>query len=253
MDSKAVWAAARAQLALDLGCDPALLDSPDNEAVLWQDRKGRRMYCADTPFLELAVWNGKLIASCRPSLQSWIRENLLPCQAEWLFLPRNFRRLEAGLAPFGYELGDARHFYLPVLPCAQAVPQGPVCWYEQEALEQFRDADTWSEALAFNPFAPDMLAVAALDKSGSPIAMAGASRDGAHLWQIGIRVLPAYQGQGLGANLTALLKDELLRRGIVPLYSTAESHIISQHVALRAGFSPAFGYLYARRMQTKGT
>ena len=117
MDSKAVWAAARAQLALDLGCDPALLDSPDNEAVLWQDRKGRRMYCADTPFLELAVWNGKLIASCRPSLLSWIRENLLPCQAEWLFLPRNFRRLEAGLAPFGYELGDARHFYLPVLPC----------------------------------------------------------------------------------------------------------------------------------------
>lgn len=94
-----------------------------------------------------------------------------------------------------------------------------------------------------------MLAVAALDRGGRPIAMAGASRDGARLWQIGINVLPSAAGQGLGANLTALLKDELLRRGIVPFYHTEGSHLASLNVGLQAGFRPAFGYLYA---QAKG-
>ena len=32
----------REQLALDLGCDPALLDTPENVVVEWQDRPGRR-------------------------------------------------------------------------------------------------------------------------------------------------------------------------------------------------------------------
>ena len=51
-------------------------------------------------------------------------------------------------------------------------------------------------------------------------------------------------------DLTALLKDELLRRDLVPFYGTAESHLASQNVALGAGFRPGFAYLYAK---PKGT
>ena len=146
--------------------------------------------------------------------------------------------------------GVALYLSLIHISWPEAAPLGPVRWYEGTELEQFRPDGVWTEALAFNPWAPDMLAVAALDEDGNPAAMAGASRDGARLWQIGIRVLPAYQGRGWGANLTALLKDALIRRGVAPLYSTAESHIVSQNVALRAGFRPAFAYFYAK---PKGT
>ena len=63
----------REQLALDLGCDPALLDTPENVVVEWQDRPGRRVYSKDTPFLEIAIWRGKLAAACRAEL--------LPCES----------------------------------------------------------------------------------------------------------------------------------------------------------------------------
>lgn len=242
-----IWSVTRVQLALDLGYTPKLFESNGNQVVEWRDLPGRRKYCADRPFLEILIMDGKLIASANAVFLPWCRENLLPRQAEWLFLPNNHRRIENGLAPFGYEIGDARHFYLPTLPCIEPVLPCPVRWYEKAELAQFRAGGLWSEALAFNVYTPDMLAVAAVDETGVPVAMAGASRDGERFWQIGIRVLPDYQGRGLGSGLTALLKQELLRRDIVPFYSTAESHIFSQNVGLSAGFRPAFGYLYAQR------
>lgn len=249
MDKAELWSIVKEQLALDLGCEAELLDTPENEVVEWRDLPGRRRYDTNTPFLEIVVINGKLVAACHKDLLPWAVENLLPRKAEWLFLPQNYRKIEAGLAPFGYEIGDARHYSLPDLSLPFSTPRSLVRWYDREGLSRFSKDGIWSEALLFNEFAPDMLAVGALDRNGELAAMAAASRDGARMWQIGIRVLPGHQGEGLGANLTALLKDELLRREIVPFYSTADSHISSLNVGLNAGFRPAFGYLYA---QAKG-
>jgi predicted GNAT family acetyltransferase len=60
------------------------------------------------------------------------------------------------------------------------------------------------------------------------MGMAGASEDSKTLYQIGINVLPKYRGKGIGTNLVALLKQELLKRGKVPFYGTSVSHIISK-------------------------
>lgn len=240
----------RDQLALDLGCDPALLDTPENVVVEWQDRPGRRVYSKDTPFLEIAIWRGKLAAACRAELLPWAWEYLLERPAQWLFQAPYCRAIDEALDPFGYEIGSARKFYLPDLTVPPAVPLGEVRWYEEDELEQFQGVPFWGDALCFNPLFPDRIAVAAVDETGSPIAMAGASQDGPRLWQIGINVLPEHRGRGLAVNLTALLKDELLRRDLVPFYGTAESHLASHNVALGAGFRPGFAYLYAK---PKGT
>lgn len=236
------------QLALDLGCEASLLDIHENTVLKWRNLPGRRRHSEDAPFLELAVWNGVLKAACAAPLLPWAREFLTPRQAEWLFKFNSLKKLDAALAPFGYELGEAVRYFLPALPAAPAAPLLPVRWYEGAELEQFRGDRRWDGPLAFNPLFPDMLAVAALDGTGAPCAMAGVSRDGARLWQIGVTVLPPYRGRGLAANLTALIRDELLSRDIVPFYGTAESHIISQNVAISAGFRPAFGYLYAQKI-----
>ncbi|MBQ7776535.1 MAG: hypothetical protein IJ379_11510 [Lachnospiraceae bacterium] len=53
------------------------------------------------------------------------------------------------------------------------------------------------------------------------------------------------RGRGVGAYVTAVLKEKLLERGIVPTYATVESHIKSQKVALEAGFEPAFYELFS--------
>lgn len=247
MDNQTAWAVTKAQLALDLGCDPALFDTPRNEIVLWRDCPGRRKYSGQTPFLEIAVHNSKLIAACDPTILEPCRALLADVPAEWLFSPRYLRALEDILQPLGYQVGPLRHFYIPRFPLAPVKPLSPVRWYEGKELEVFRDDERWTDAVAFDEFCPDILGVAALDDQGAPVGIAACSRDGKRLWQIGINVLPQHRGKGYAANLTALLRDEILRRGAVPLYSTAESHINSQNVAFNAGFRPAFAYLFAQQ------
>ena len=82
--------------------------------------------------------------------------------------------------------------------------------------------------------------------------MAGASEDGAYLWQIGINVVPECAGKGLAAELVRSLKNEIIRRGKVPFYGTSESHTISQTVALKAGFVPAWTEIYVCRRKEGG-
>ena len=50
-----------------------------------------------------------------------------------------------------------------------------------------------------------------------------------------------------GKLLVGLLKNEILKRGILPYYGTSLSHIASQRVALGAGFAPAWVELTVRR------
>ena len=78
--------------------------------------------------------------------------------------------------------------------------------------------------------------------------MAGVSRDGEYLWQIGINVDKDCAGQGLGHKLVRILKEEVLRRGKVAFYGTSESHTLSQTVGLKAGFVPAWTEISVRKM-----
>ena len=64
------------------------------------------------------------------------------------------------------------------------------------------------------------------------------------MWQIGINVNNSYRGKGIGAYLTNELKKEIIKKGVLPFYGTVESHISSQKIALRAGFTPAFYQMY---------
>lgn len=254
MDKAAVWRVCEEQLALDLGCPVELLRDDASHVTRWQNCKGRRQYSADVPMLEVAIWRGKLVAACGESLLDWAQGYFPKRKPAWLFTAGCFRELEAALSPLGYELGNGTcHFYLPQVPCVPTQPLCPVRWYDRQGLEQFRNDPRWKAAVASGDYSPDFLGVAALDPSGEPMALAACSQDGAKLWQIGINVLPEHRGRGLAANLTALLKDEVLRRGAVPFYGTAESHIFSQNVARNAGFYPAFAYLFARPKRDKET
>ena len=77
------------------------------------------------------------------------------------------------------------------------------------------------------------------------MGMASVTRDCDKLWQIGVNVTDEGRGKGIGAYVTALLKEEVLKRGIVPTYATVESHIKSQKVAFRAGFEPVFYEIFS--------
>jgi predicted GNAT family acetyltransferase len=68
------------------------------------------------------------------------------------------------------------------------------------------------------------------------------------MWQIGVDVLLPYRGKGLAAALVNMLTLEILNRGYVPYYGASGSNVISQHVAVRAGYIPAWAHCYRTRL-----
>ena len=235
------------QLSADLGLEPDVWDTPGRVTTApWTESPRRRRYRTEHPFFLGHIRRGAAAFAVHECLLPWAQEHLTVLEPEWCLDYSYLKQMDDALRPWGWTIHNAHPFFAPDLTCPPASAAFPAVWYEQAELERFRGDKRWEGTLAFQPDFPDMLAVAALDEDGQPIGMAGASRDGEQLWQIGVNVLPPHRGRGLAAGLTALLKDELLRRGVVPFYGTAQSHIFSLNTARNAGFRPAWAEVWAK-------
>lgn len=148
------------------------------------------------------------------------------------------------LLEYGQNLVDAHHHYIPAQMQISLEPRFDVRWYEKNEVEVFRGDNRFWEALLFDENTPDMLAVCAVE-GDTILGMASATRDCERLWQIGVNVTREGRGKGVGSYVTTLLREELLNRGIVPMYATVESHIKSQKVAFESGFMPAFYEIFS--------
>lgn len=245
------------QLCDDYSCSMEQIKSKENVLTKKAYRPGRRIFRGDDCFLKLLIVNGKLVVSADD--ERFLEENrdfFEKANAAWFFEPDNIRRLEEKLSPYGHEIADYHHFYLPVTgkESADAGVSANVNqhlhWYFEEQLEKFRGDIRFKEALSFIPESPDMVAVT-WEENGEILGMAGASADAKDLWQIGINVLSAGEHRGLGTLLVSRLKEKILEMGKVPFYGTAESHIRSQRVAVGSGFMPAWAELYTRKISVE--
>ena len=131
--------------------------------------------------------------------------------------------------------------FLPKVEIKEPTIDFELRWFEQKEIMQLYGQETFSNALCekFLPQRPDILAVGAMQEE-KIIGLAGCSADTALFWQIGIDVLPAYRGMGIGTKLVQLLKNEVFRRGVIPFYGTSLSNIHSWNIALNCGFYPAW-------------
>ena len=78
------------------------------------------------------------------------------------------------------------------------------------------------------------------------VAAAGASDDAPRFWQIGVDTTAGARQRGLASLVVWHLTARLLRDGIAPYYSTLISNLISQRVARRVGYWPAWIEMEAR-------
>ena len=237
------------QLAWDYSCN--IEEIQNRQAVLTGKayHPERRIFRGDDCFLKLLLVNGKLVVSSEDA--GFLEENRTyfeKASAAWFLEPDNLRILEEKLQKRGHTITDYHHFYLPdsrMTRMAKESAKENLHWYEQEEIERFRGDSRFPEALSFIKESPDVLAVT-WEEDGEILGMAGASADCDKMWQIGINVLPRGKHRGLGTLLVTHLKEEILRRGKVPFYGTAQSHIQSQRVAVRSGFMPAWAELYTK-------
>lgn len=92
---------------------------------------------------------------------------------------------------------------------------------------------------------PDVLAVVAW-RGPRLVGIAGASADSDDLWQIGVDVVTAARGVGVGRALVGTLTEAVLVAGKVPYYSTTVANLRSIALALGLGYWLAWTDVYAR-------
>lgn len=232
------------QLAIDYNCSVEEVHSKENiYRILKVNEKARRIGKADS-LLKIAVYREKLLVMADEKIMDWCKETFGQHSGTWLSEPENLIKIHNKLQEYGQRLADTHHHYIPAEEPMPIKRDIELKWYEQEEIEVFRGDNRFWEALLFDEETPDMLAVCAMEDD-TILGMASVTGDCEHLWQIGVNVTPEGRGKGIGAYVTAALKEEVLRRGIVPTYATVESHIKSQQVAFRAGFMPIFYELFS--------
>lgn len=239
---------AKRQLALDYNCQ--LLDFKKEGNTITENKllEGRRIYESDGCFLKIISIGGRAIICADEKIRPWLEEKILKKSASWLFDYGNLRAIDNKLREFGHEIDEMPHFYLPNPVIGDIKPNTTIKWFEKQDILQFEGDSRFDQAFIFDDNCPDVLGVAAFD-GDKIMGMAGASKDSETLYQIGIDVLPEYRGKGIGTNLVALIKQEILKRGKVPFYGTSVSHIISRNIAINAGFFPAWAEVYSRKLE----
>lgn len=232
------------QLAVDFNTTPEVFRRRGVFFTAPARKPDRRAYSTEMPFFEMVTVGSSAVIMAEerlcPALKEWSGGAEEP---HWLFEFPRMQKLAEILAPYGYELTQTHHGYLPAGSFSFApLPEGfSLKWLEQREIAGFYPNKAYPNALQEreNPARPDVLALAAMD--GEKIAgLAGASADGKELWQIGIDVLPEYRGRGLGTALVRNLAAEIERRGKLPFYYASLSNLHSQNIAVACGFRPAW-------------
>lgn len=232
------------QLSIDYNCTIQDVQSSENVYQIFKvNKKARPIGNADT-LLKIVVYNEKLLVMANSELLEWCKKSFENQKGTWLSEPENLIRINRKLLEYGQRLVDTHHHYIPAQIKISVEQRFDVKWYEKNEIEVFRGDNRFWEALLFDENIPDMLAVCAVEDD-TILGMASATRDCERLWQIGVNVTQEGRGKGVGSYVTTLLKEELLNRGIVPMYATVESHIKSQKVAFESGFMPAFYEIFS--------
>ena len=237
------------QLSVDYCCPPEDVLDGQNHFTHHQFLDGRRRFQEGKEcFLKIAVVNGKLLFTGQPEIIAWCKNAYGSSGAEWFFEAKNMRRLNDRLLQDAHQIEMMHPFYIADQITDVDTENAVIRWYEREEIEQFRGDDRYDKAFSFDEAAPDELGVAAIC-DGQIAGMAGASSDSPTMWQIGINVSLERRRAGIGTMLVTLLKNEILKRGYLPYYGTAFSHLASQRVALASGFLPAWAELVTSSLQ----
>ena len=239
----------RAQFRLDTNCSLADEEKRIININRAEKKPGSRYFGELDSFFRAIIYHGELYMSADEKILDWCREMYGLYKPEWFCKYENLRELDSQLHEYGYEIQDTHVYFLPDAEAEVYDFEMPfeLKWYDAEDVEIYRENNPFKHALGFIKEAPDVIAVAAFNDNGEPIAMAGASNDSDTMWQIGIDVLQGYGHRGLAVYLVTILKERILELGKVPFYGTSESHSNSMDVAIRSGFIPAFTEVFCKR------
>lgn len=227
-------------LALEYHCAPEDFRRQENVLTVSELQSGRRVYSDEAYFFHMVTTGGNAVLTADERLHPFLRKFMADRLGIWLFELPNLRPLEAELNRYDYTLTGTYHMFLPREDVSPKLDL-PVRWYLDGEIHPFYGDARFPNAICdrFLPQRPDRTVVCAMD-GDRIMGMAGCSEDAPGWMQIGIDVMPAYRGRGVGTYLVTLLKNRILAEGHIPFYGTSVSNYHSWNIALNCGFYPAW-------------
>ena len=226
------------QLAVDYNCAP---DDFRKEGFIFTEAKqneGRRPFPWITPRLEMITMGNGIVINASADILPKVYQRL-----------EGKTRYEALNMPFVYGVNP---YFLPDLDKMAPINKNEEFEYaliERADIQKLYGLKDFNYALQYdvNSQHPEMAAVIAKYKD-IVVGIASASAECRTMWQISVDVLLPYRGNRLATILVNTLALEVLHRGYIPYYNTDCSNVISQRVAIRAGFLPAWSHCFRTRL-----
>lgn len=226
------------QLAIDYNCSPGDFFKEGFIFTEAKQNEGRRPFPWITPRLEMITMGNGIVINAST--------NILPLVYEKL---EGKTRYEALNMPFVYGVNP---YYLPDLDKIAVLNRNKEFEYEiieKDDIQKLYDFKGFDYALQYDidSLHPEKIAVIAKYKD-NVVGIASASAECKTMWQINVDVLLPYRGNKLATTLVNTLTLEVLNRGCIPYYSTDCSNVISQRVAVQAGYLPAWSHCFRTRL-----
>jgi hypothetical protein len=226
------------QLATDYNCSP---DDFLKEGFIFMEAKqneGRRPYPWIIPRLEMITMGNGIVINASA--------DILPLVCQRL---EGKTRYEALNMPFVYGVNP---YFLPDLDKITLLSKNKEFEYliiEKEDIHKLYKLKGFNYALQYdvNSQHPETVAVIAKYQD-KVVGIASATAECKAMWQINVDVLLQYRGNKLATILVNTLTLEVLNRGYIPYYSTDCSNVISQRVAVQAGYLPAWSHCFRTRL-----
>jgi GNAT superfamily N-acetyltransferase len=239
-------------LAADFCCQPEDFVRPGVVVTEAEERPGRRRFPFRAKSIGMATLDHSVVICCDRSRLEWAQRNLAHLSRDDLFSAPTIAKLHAFVEPGGQAmLGPDIKFVCAAndFEPAGGTP-GPDVEIELCTGDRIRDlyqypGFEYAVCYRADDPRPDVMATVAR-AGGQVIGMAGASADCDCLWQVGINVVDAWQGRGIGRHLLSRLTQAILAAGKIPYYSTWAANIASQRLAASVGYRITWVELYAR-------
>ncbi|MGH2458800.1 MAG: GNAT family N-acetyltransferase [Chloroflexota bacterium] len=240
----------RAVLAADCACSEQAFVDEGVVVVPWEERAGRRRFPVRSPRLTIVTLGAGVVVSCDAAWVEWLRECLQRLDRDAVFSVETIALLARVVAPDGRATGrlDLKHVCVGAeLRVADAPDDVEIAVVDDAGIPRLYRYTGFRNALSYriDTPRPDVVATVAT-RAGEILGIAAASADCDRLWQIGVDVVAAAGGRGIGRALVSRLTREVLRRGRIPYYSTTVSNLRSRGLAQSVGYRPCWVELEVR-------
>lgn len=244
MNKERLMKTVKTQLARDFDC---AAEDFEKHGITFAVHSNFSERVTPTDLLKIISFYSAAVVTCDSHIKDKITELLKDVRPELIFDQILVKAIANCIYDYNAEVDDVCLYFIPDFGAQTNVsaPEFKTEFYTGRELERFRGRTEFSDALPFNNIAPDVMAIAAVENN-RVVGLAGASRSSEKLWEVGVNVLPEFRGHHIASKLIELLKNKVLDHNAVPYYRTAVSHILSQNVAINAGFKPAWSSLTTR-------